>query len=157
MLLSGPKTWDTWSSWNWPAVAEVHGHVSLHNHHMEGDYGWTKPANMANWKYELFVRVNGQLCKEPACQVLQPVNTQILVIDARTLFSNSCRRIVVRVEIEVKPLDPLDFDCVLPGCKPGPKWHGYDEPSMCHWSDGNCTKAPRKQPIETWIIKAISL
>jgi len=124
----------------------------------EGEYGSSKPANMANWKYELVVKVNGKVCQEPECQVvLSDTYTQALVIDAMALFSNSCRRIVVRVDLEVKPLDPLGFDCVLPSCKPGPSWLGYAKRDMCHRSNRTCVKKPRKQPLETFVVKAISL
>ena len=69
----------------------------------DATYGWTKPAQVANWPAgELAVTVNGQACEAPTCTF----GGGGLVIDAAdALGASACRRQKIRVGLRVTPLD----------------------------------------------------
>jgi len=119
----------------------------------EAGYGWSKPTHAANWNLELSIKVNGQICKDPECMAVGGT----LIIDARALFSNVCRHMVVRVDLEVKPVANLTWDCLPPRCNPSGGWGGY---KFCRRSKkGDCIKTDVKRTgqVTTFVVRAVSI
>jgi len=103
----------------------------------ESYYDASKPIYLANWAEELEVKVNGKLCEEPNCKVVNAATTyaysQTVIIDAKAMLGGKCRREAVSVDLSVKPVGPTAQKC-MPNenndCRPEGSWKGYHD-SLC--------------------------
>eukprot|EP00937_MAST-01D_sp_MAST-1D-sp2_P006997 g6997.t1 len=124
----------------------------------EPAYEWTKPINMANWKYELKVKVNGQDCGTH-CKVHKEGYRDMMAIDARAILGGRCRRQDVLVDVRVEPMSPLEHKCGN-DCKldPPADWTDWAD-GACDDNGEDCVKKPRytsKGEISTFIAYAIA-
>ena len=125
----------------------------------ELEYGWAKPAQLANWDHELRVSVNGKECGA-SCQVFRNVHTQSLVINVREILGGACRRAEVTVGVSVAPLAPSDFStppCRASAntCEPAGSWKNYAK-GLCS-NDCEGVSARRDPERVTTFIGAVIL
>jgi len=120
---------------------------------IEAGYGWHRKVWTANWKKELSIKLNGRTCKDPVCTAVGGG----LVINARAVLSDACRHGVVRVDLEVKPVQ-MNWECIkTPRCHPS-DWGGYE---LCtKTKTGECRKkriSRVQSEVKTYVTRAISL
>jgi len=135
----------------------------------EGQYGYNKNTSLANWYYDITVRVDGKNCTGTVnCQVTGAGGTYMVIVNARGILGGGCRRETVRVELAVTPADRLAHNCHRdgPNCRPGlnsleqKKWEGqgYSDEALCKLVQGNCVAQPRYSDpgdMETFVTTAM--
>ena len=116
----------------------------------ELQYGWSKPADFANWETEIIVHVNGKPLTD--FRVYRISHTQTMEIDLRPSMGSACRREDAFISIEVTGAPDKGEPDVCTGagnaCQPKvqSKWKEYDDALCRKPEEGPCGPlAPRRQ------------
>ena len=116
--------------------------------------GVLRGKNLANWRTELAVKINGKRCAK-GCDVRTEGNRFWLDIDLPKHFGeNVCRggAEALTITLEMKPVQDIHGEKLCQGsgrmwsmfgikklrCTPEGKWLGYDMPRACREKKGSC-------------------
>jgi len=121
----------------------------------EPPVGWNKPANLANWFYEVEFTVNGKPCGD-ACNVFIAEGSNSMMVDLRKIMGSKCRRqdtlLGVRVKRNPEAVATAEAPCRprgANGCETTAKWAGYVD-SICS-SDCKSVKQADRKDLRTFI------